>query len=377
MPYAHMPNVPTGDRRNKAENVPNSERQSQVPKVAINGLGRIGRATLKILLDVEDVQVVAVNDLAPVDNLAYLLAHDSVYGRYNRNVGAVGDALVVDGHTVTVYQERDPVDLPWSELGVDLVFECTGMFRREEDLVRHLTAGARFVVLSAPARTETVSTVVHGVNRPGEPPQITSCASCTTNCVAPVVEVMYRRIGIERAVMTTVHAYTSSQHLVDGPARSFRRGRAGAANMLPDSTGAAIATTKTVPALVDRFDGVAVRVPIPVGSIADIVFVAARPTSVEEVNDILREEAATDRYRAVLGVVDVPIVSTDIIGDPRASIVDAAMTRVVDGTLVKIMSWYDNEWGFANQMIRESLSMLDVAPQGPGAGGLPRGRPVT
>lgn len=333
-----------------------------MPKVAINGFGRIGRATLKILLDIDGVEVVAINDLAPRDNLVYLLAHDSVYGRYLKPVTLTGDALDVDGRTVRIYDRRDPGDLPWGELGVDLVFECTGVFRHEEDLIRHLSAGARFAILSAPARTETVATVVHGVNRAPDGGQVVSCASCTTNCVAPVMEVMTRRIGVERAIMTTVHAYTASQQIVDGPSKAFRRGRAGAINMFPDSTGAAVATSKTVPELADHFDGVAVRVPIPVGSLADIVLVTARPTSVEEVNDLFREEADTDRYRGILGVSDAPLVSTDIIGDPRASIVDAPLTRVVDGTLVKVMSWYDNEWGFANQMVRQGLSALGLMP---------------
>lgn len=333
-----------------------------MPKIAINGFGRIGRATLKILLDIDGVEVVAINDLAPRDNLVYLLAHDSVYGRYLKPVTLTGDALDVDGRTVRIYDRRDPGDLPWGELGVDLVFECTGVFRHEEDLIRHLSAGARFAILSAPARTETVATVVHGVNRAPDGGQVISCASCTTNCVAPVMEVMTRRIGVERAIMTTVHAYTASQQIVDGPSKAFRRGRAGAINMFPDSTGAAVATSKTVPELADHFDGVAVRVPIPVGSLADIVLVTARPTSVEEVNDLFREEADTDRYRGILGVSDAPLVSTDIIGDPRASIVDAPMTRVVDGTLVKIMTWYDNEWGFANQMVRQGLSALGLMP---------------
>lgn len=332
-----------------------------MPRVAINGLGRIGRATLKILLDVDGIEVVAVNDLAPVDNLAYLLAHDSVYGRYRRAVSVVDDALLVDGRVIRTFNRATPMQLPWDELDADLVFECTGVFRTAEDLGQHLTAGARFVVLSAPARTETVTTVVHGVNNSpdsDEPRQVVSCASCTTNCVAPVMEVMSRRIGVRQAILTTVHAYTASQQLVDGPSKSFRRGRAGSVNMFPDSTGAAIATTRTVPELADRFDGVAVRVPLPVGSMADIVLVAERPTSVQEVNDIFCEEAGTDRYRGILGVADQPLVSTDIIGDSRASIVDAEMTRVVDGTLVKIMSWYDNEWGFAHQMVREALSIL-------------------
>jgi glyceraldehyde 3-phosphate dehydrogenase len=328
--------------------------------VAINGLGRIGRATLKILRDVDSVSIAAVNDLVPADNLAYLLRYDSVYGRYARSVTVDADSLVVDGQSIPVYSCRDPGDLPWAELGVDLVFECTGALRHEQDLARHLAAGARFVILSAPARTDTVATVVHGANHAPAGQQIISCASCTTNCITPVVEVLHRRIGVHRAVMTTVHAYTSTQQLIDGPNRDFRRGRAGAVNMLPASTGAALATTRALPELAGRFDGVALRVPLPVGSIADIVFVAARPTTVTEVNDALREEARTDRYRRVLGVAEDPIVSTDIIGDPRASVVDAAMTRVVDGTLVKVMSWYDNEWGFTHQMVREALDVLDV-----------------
>ncbi len=302
----------------------------------------------------------AVNDLVPAENLAYLLTYDTVYGRYGKPVTADGDALVVDGRTVPLYSRRDPAELPWRDLDIDLVLECTGVFRREEELARHLEAGARFVILSAPARTETVATVVHGVNTAPAGQQTVSCASCTTNCITPVVEVMDRRIGVERAVMTTIHAYTATQQLIDGPSKDFRRGRAGAANMLPASTGAALATTKALPGLAGRFDGVAVRIPIPVGSMADITLVTARPTTVEEVNDLFRAEATTDRYRGILGVSQEPIVSSDIIGDSRASVVDAAMTRVVDGTLVKIMSWYDNEWGFTHQMVREALSVLGV-----------------
>jgi glyceraldehyde 3-phosphate dehydrogenase len=328
--------------------------------IAINGLGRVGRAALKIIDGTGGAEVVAVNDLIPPDNLAYLLRYDTVYGRWHKTVTATGDALVIGGRSVPVLAQRDPAELPWGDLGVDLVLECTGAFRREEDLKKHLEAGARLVILSAPARTETVATVVHGVNRAPAGEQVISCASCTTNCITPVAEVLDRRFGVRQAIMTTVHAYTSSQHLIDGPARDFRRGRAGAANMLPASTGAALATTKALPSLAGRFDGVAVRVPIPVGSIADVVAVTARPATREEVNDAFREEAASDRYGGILGVAEDPVVSTDIIGDPRASVVDAAMTRVVDGTLVKVMSWYDNEWGFACQMIREAYMALGL-----------------
>ncbi|MGH3213530.1 MAG: type I glyceraldehyde-3-phosphate dehydrogenase [Trebonia sp.] len=305
-------------------------------RIAINGLGRIGRAALKVVEESGGAEVVAVNDLVPPDNLAYLLRYDTVYGRWHKAVTAAGGSLVIDGRKVPVLARRDPAELPWRDLGVELVLECTGVFRREEDLKKHLAAGARLVILSAPARTETVATVVHGVNRAPAGEQVISCASCTTNCITPVAEVLDRRFGVRQAIMTTVHAYTSSQQLIDGPSKDFRRGRAG------------------------RFDGVAVRVPIPVGSIADVVAVTARPVTRDEVNDALREEAASDRYRGILGVAEDPLVSSDIIGDPRASVVDAAMTKVVDGTLVKVMSWYDNEWGFTCQMIREAFAALSL-----------------
>jgi glyceraldehyde 3-phosphate dehydrogenase len=331
-----------------------------MPTVAINGLGRIGRAALKILLDDAGLDLVAVNDIADVDNLAYLVKYDSVYGRYHREVSATDSALVVDGNRIAAFAERDPANLPWADLGVDLVLECTGVFTTADDLARHVQAGASYVILSAPTKSEIVPTVVHGVNRPHGQPQIISCASCTTNCITPVIEVAHRRLGVERAVMTTVHAYTAGQQLVDGPSRSFRRGRAGAANLVPTSTGAAQATTRAVPELAGRFDGIAVRAPIPVGSVADIVFVSSRPTTAAEVNDAFRQEAGTARYEGILGVSEDPLVSADIVGDPRAAIIDLELTRVVDGTLVKVMAWYDNEWGFTHQMIREARSILDV-----------------
>jgi glyceraldehyde 3-phosphate dehydrogenase len=332
----------------------------KVPRIAINGLGRIGRAALKVISEIEELDLVAVNDVVSPENLAYLLKYDTVYGRYPKDVQASDDALVIDGGRIPVFAEPDPARLPWGELSVDLVLECTGKFRTEEGLTKHIEAGARFAILSAPAKTETIATVVHGANQAPQGQHIISCASCTTNSVAPVVEVMSRRIGIERAIMTTVHAYTASQRVVDGPSADFRRGRAGAANLVPSSTGAAAATSRALPALGDRFDGIAIRVPIPVGSISDVVFVTSRPTSPEEINDIFREEAGTDRYRRVLGVAEDPIVSSDIVGDPRASVIDAGMTRVVDGTLAKVVSWYDNEWGFAHQMVREALAMLGI-----------------
>jgi glyceraldehyde 3-phosphate dehydrogenase len=335
-------------------------RWGDMPTIAINGLGRIGRAALKILLDADGLDLIAVNDIADPDNLAYLIKHDTVYGGYQGEVSVERGALLVDGRRIPVLAERDPANLPWGELGVDLVLECTGVFSTADDLERHIDAGASYVILSSPTTSETVPTVVHGVNRPEGRPQIISCASCTTNCITPVIEVAHRRIGVERAVMTTIHAYTAGQQLVDGPSSRFRRGRAGAANLVPTSTGAARATTRAVPELVGRFDGVAVRAPIPVGSIADIVFVATRPTTAEAVNGAFRQEAATARYAGILGVTDDPLVSSDIVGDPRAAVIDLELTRVVDGTLVKVMAWYDNEWGFTHQMIREARSIFRV-----------------
>jgi glyceraldehyde 3-phosphate dehydrogenase len=329
--------------------------------VAINGLGRIGRAALKILLDADGLDLLAVNDIADAENLAYLVKYDTVYGRYHREVSAAEGALVVDGNRISALTERDPANLPWDDLGVDLVLECTGAFTTAEDLEKHIRAGASYVILSAPTKSETVPTVVHGVNRPHGRPQVISCASCTTNCITPVIEVAHRRLGVERAVMTTVHAYTAGQRLVDSPSKSFRRGRAGAANLVPASTGAAEATTRAVPELAGRFDGIAVRAPIPVGSVADIVFDASRPTTTAEVNEAFRQEAATSRYEGILGVSEDPLVSADIVGDPRAAVIDLELTRVVDGTLVKTMAWYDNEWGFTHQMIREARSILGVS----------------
>jgi glyceraldehyde 3-phosphate dehydrogenase len=329
-----------------------------MPTVAINGLGRIGRAALRILLDDDELELVAVNDVADPDNLAYLLSYETVYGRYHPTVTVGDGALIIDGRRIAAFREPDPAALPWRRLAVDLVLECTGVFTTAADLAKHVQAGAKFVILSAPTRSDTVPTVVHGVNRPDGSPAIISCASCTTNCVTPVIEIVHRRIGVRRSVMTTVHAYTAGQQLVDRPSKNFRRGRAGAANLVPTSTGAARATTRAMPELAGRFDGVAVRAPIAVGSIADIVFVAARPTTVEEINNTFRQEAVSERYRDILGVSEEPLVSSDIVGDPRAAIVDLELTQVVDETLVKVMAWYDNEWGFTQQMLREARELL-------------------
>ncbi|MGV2829759.1 type I glyceraldehyde-3-phosphate dehydrogenase [Myxosarcina sp. GI1(2024)] len=326
-------------------------------KVAINGLGRIGRAALKIILDTPELELVALNDLVPPDNLVYLLKYDTVYGKYPKIVESSSDAIIIEGRKYHYFQEKDPQQLPWQDLGIDLVFECTGVFRKQEDLQKHLKAGAKKVILSAPAKSEGIEVVVPGVSEDSanEDGSLISCASCTTNCIAPVMEIMNRRIGVKKAIMTTIHAYTSTQGLVDQPSKKIRRGRAAAANLVPTTTGAAIATTKVLPELENKFDGVAVRSPVPVGSISDIILVTERETNVEQINQIFREEAETERYQGIVGTSDDQIVSSDIVGDAHASIIDLTMTQVVDGDLVKVMSWYDNEWGYASQMIREAL----------------------
>jgi glyceraldehyde 3-phosphate dehydrogenase len=324
-------------------------------RVAINGLGRIGRATLKIAVETAGLNVVAANDLSAPDNVAYLLEYDTVYGRYQKTIAATGGHLTIGEKRVTLLRESNPARLPWKALNVDVVFECTGAFTRREDLEAHIRAGARYVILSAPSKSDDVETIVHGVNTPHGGASVISCASCTTNCITPVMEILARRIGIKKALMTTIHAYTSSQSIVDSPRSRARRGRAAAANFVPTSTGAATAAAKALPAFRGKFDGVAVRAPVAIGSLADIVAIASSPTTVDEVNRVFTEEAESERYRGILGVTDDPVVSSDIIKDPRASVVDLGLTQVVDGDLIKVMSWYDNEWGYSHQLVREAL----------------------
>lgn len=328
-------------------------------RVAINGLGRIGRAALRIVHETPGLELVAVNDVAPPDNLAYLLKYDTVYGRHGEAVDFEGDELIVGARRCRVLNEKDPSRLPWGDMNVDLVFECTGVFTKKADLQMHIDAGARRVILSAPAKGEgDVPFVVPAVNGAGDA-AIVSTASCTTNCIAPVVEVIGRRIGVKKAIMTTVHAYTASQALVDKPAGKWRRGRAAAASFVPTTTGAARATTKVLPQYDGLFDGVAIRGPVPAGSIADITIVTERETTAEQVNTIFEEEAATDRYASTLGVTRDPLVSADVIGDAHGALVDLTMTQVVDGDLLKVMAWYDNEWGYAAQMVRQAVRMSE------------------
>jgi glyceraldehyde 3-phosphate dehydrogenase len=331
-------------------------------KLAINGFGRIGRAAFKIALAHENIDVVAINDLGDVENLAYLLRYDSVYGRYAQEVKALEGQLVVGDHPVMVLQEKDPVALPWKEMDIDVVIESTGVFTEKEKAQGHITAGAKKVIISAPSKSEGLSTVVMGVNDDelaGK--EIISNASCTTNCVAPVMGVLHNVFGVEKALLTTAHAYTASQGLVDGPSRKdVREGRAAAINVVPTSTGAAIAATKALPALSGKFDGVSLRVPVPVVSMSDITCLLTKEATVEDINGAFQEAVSDPAYKGVLAVTDELLTSTDFIGDPHSAIVDLPMTRVVDGNLVKVMAWYDNEWGYSNRLIEQVAALAEA-----------------
>jgi len=328
-------------------------------KVAINGLGRVGRAFLKDAILERDLDIVAVNDLGDLENFAYLLRYDSAYGRLSLEVSVAEGTLIVNGKHITFLSEKDPSMLPWKKLGVDVVVESTGFFEDYGKAKAHLAAGARRVVISAPAKgdpeTAGVSggTVLMGANESHlSKCIISSNGSCTTNASSPVVHILKETIGIERALLNTVHGYTASQKLVDGPdSKDFRRGRAAAQNIVPSSTGAAVAVTQVATDLLGSFDGIAMRVPVISGSIVDITFVAKRDTSAEEINSILKGAAKTPRWQGIFTVSEEPIVSSDIVGRPEASIADLPMTRVV-GNLVKVLAWYDNEMGYANTLVR-------------------------
>ena len=324
-------------------------------KIAINGMGRIGRAALKLLIDNPEMEITAVNDIASIDDIAYLLKYDSVYGIYENPVEVNENNLVINGKSIPFYSEKDPSQLPWKALGIDIVIESTGFFTKEDDAKKHFEAGAKRVVLSGPTSSDGVPTIVHGVNTKDGDTAIFSCASCTTNNISPIIEILGRRIGIEKAIMTTIHANTSSNNIVDSPASKKRMGRSGLNNLIPTTTGEAVATTKVLPEYSGKFDGMAVRVPVAVGSLSDITLVMKKDTSKEEVNKILEEESNSNRYAKVIRTTNDPIVSSDIIKDPHAAVLDLQMTKVVDGDLVKILAWYDNEWGFANQMIRQII----------------------
>ena len=323
-------------------------------RIAINGFGRIGRAALKIIIETPGLEIIAVNDLMSIDNAAYLVKYDSVYGKYENEVTVHDNHLHIRDKKILFITEKDPGKLPWKNLNIDVVIESTGLFTNREDAEKHIHAGAKTVILSGPTKSMDMPTVVHGVNNKDGKTAIFSCASCTTNNIAPIMEIMDRRVGIKKAILNTVHAYTASQNLIDGASQKKpRMGRAAAVNLIPASTGAATAAIKALPQLEGKFDGIAIRTPVPVGSISDITFVTGRNTSVEEINNILSDESKTDRYKFVLTVSNEPLVSSDIVKSSFASIIDLEMTRVVDGDLVKILAWYDNEWGFTNQMIRQ------------------------
>lgn len=329
-------------------------------KIAINGFGRIGRQAFKLALEKAEVEVVAINDLTSTQVLAHLLKYDSAYGRYPGKVSFTETAVVVDGKEYPVFAEKDPALLPWDKLGVDVVIESTGRFTDSDKASAHLRAGARRVVISAPAKDEGVTpTIVLGVNDKdytGQP--IVSNASCTTNCITPVLAVLHEKIGIEKALMSTIHSYTAEQNLVDGPppggkSNDLRRARAAAANIIPTTTGAAISATQAIPELKGRFDGVSFRVPTLVGSLSDFTLLLKRDTTKEEINQLFIAAAKEKRFQGILEVSSEPLVLSDIVGEPASCIIDLSLTQVVGGNFVKVVAWYDNEFGYANRLVEE------------------------
>jgi glyceraldehyde 3-phosphate dehydrogenase len=338
-------------------------------KIAINGFGRIGRAFLRVAQDRPEIEVVAINDLGDAEQFAYLLKYDSVYGRAKFEVSAEKNALVVAGRKIPLYAEADPGKLPWKDLDIDVVVESTGFFTSYEKAKVHLDAGAKRVVITAPVKDEAPegiagATILVGINDDKfAASQITSNASCTTNASSPLIQILNETIGIEKAILNTTHGYTASQNLVDGPVKrakgkeDFRDGRAGAHNIVPSSTGAAIAVTKAIPALAGKFDGISLRVPVIAGSIADVTFIASRDTTVEEVNDILKKAGEQERWKPVFSTTEEPLVSSDVLGSQYASIADLSMTRVVGGNLVKVLAWYDNEMGYTHALVEHVVRL--------------------
>jgi glyceraldehyde 3-phosphate dehydrogenase len=334
-------------------------------RVAVNGFGRTGRAAFRAAYESgADIEWVAVNDVAEPALLAHLLAHDTVYGPFAGSVEAAEDGLVVDGRRIATPMEGDPARLPWSELGVDVVIESTGRFRTRAGAEKHLEAGARKVIVSAPAKEPDV-TVALGVNFETYDPDlhhVISNASCTTNCLAPVAKVLHGALGIRHGLMTTVHAYTSDQQLLDGPHKDYRRARAAAANLVPTSTGAAKALGLVVPELAGKLHGFAVRVPVPTGSLVDLTVELERATSADEVNALFAERADHDELTGILHYSEEPLVSSDIVKSPFSAVFDAPLTTVVDGTLVKVVAWYDNEWGYSNRLVELAQRVLAPVP---------------
>ncbi len=326
-------------------------------KIAINGFGRIGRNAFKIAFERSDAEIVAINDLTDAKTLAHLLKYDSNYGTYGHNVEFDDENIIVDGKKVRVLAEKEPSNLPWGEMGIDVVIESTGLFTDPAKARAHIDAGAKKVVISAPAKGEGAKTIVLGVNEDDitADDQIISNASCTTNCIAPVMKVLEDNLGIEKAMMTTVHSYTASQKLQDAPAKDIREARAAAENIVPTTTGASKAAAKCIPSLQGKFNGLSVRVPTPVVSLSDITAISKRPTSVEEINDIFRRAAGQDYYQGILAATDEELVSIDYRGNAHSCIVDLKLTDVVDGNLIKVVAWYDNEWGYSNRLVELSV----------------------
>lgn len=322
-------------------------------KIAINGFGRIGRNAFKIAFERDDIEIVAINDLTDTKTLAYLLKHDSTYGNYHQEVTYTDDSLVVAGKKIHVLNEKDPSDLPWNELGIDVVVEATGLFVDPAKARAHISAGAKKVVISAPAKGEGAKFIVLGVNENtlSRSDEIISNASCTTNCIAPIMAILEREFSVEKSMMTTVHSYTASQRLLDAPAKDLREARSAAENIVPTTTGAAIATAKVIPSLEGKFDGLSVRVPTPTVSLSDITAVLRRNVSKEEINDLFQRASKEPFYQGILGVTDEPLVSSDFKGSSFSCIIDLNLTNVVAGNLVKVVAWYDNEWGYSNRLV--------------------------
>ena len=332
-------------------------------KVAINGFGRIGRATFKIAFERDELEIVAVNDLGSIDSLTYLLKYDSVYGMWPHDIKNDGQNIIVDGKKIKFISSKDPSGLPWKDLDIDVVVESTGLFTSYEKSKFHLDQGAKKVVISAPSKGDPstssgqVETILMGINESKFGTcDITSNASCTTNASSPVIAILHEALGIEKAILNTVHGYTATQALVDGPSKKdLREGRAAAQNIIPSSTGAAIAVTQAFPVLTDLFDGTSIRVPVPAGSIADITFISKKNTTVEEVNELLTKASKDKHWANIFSVTNEPIVSTDILGSKYASIADLALTRVVGGNLVKVLAWYDNEMGYTHMLVEHVI----------------------
>lgn len=322
-------------------------------RVAINGFGRIGRNAFKIAFERRDLEIVAINDLTDNQTLAHLLKYDSSYGTYDRKVTSDDNHLIVDGQKIQAFSEPDPKNLKWGDLKVDVVIEATGRFAKPEDAKTHLEAGAKKVVLSAPAKGQGIKTIVLGVNESDldKNDKIISNASCTTNCIAPVMKLLEDNFGIEKAMMTTVHSYTASQRILDAPAKDLREARAAAESIIPTTTGASKAAALTIPSLKNRFNGLSIRVPTPVVSLSDITAVLRRDTTKEEINQIFEKAAKEPYFEGILGVTHEELVSVDFRGNSHSCIVDLPLTDVVGGNLIKIVAWYDNEWGYSNRLV--------------------------